>query len=81
MWKLRRTKTRILGRNDNKEQHHRPLYKVIFSLAMSLGIKPKKLVKFMDSDKVKKFAIDLSQEIKNEEKKVEKKLIDKLNKK
>lgn len=79
MWKLVRRKSKIV--KGGQKSNHKPLYKVIFTLAMILGVKPKELVKNMNMKKIQKYAEDMSSEIKKKREKEVKKVLDKLNKK
>ena len=76
MWKI---KTRRVSRP--RCPSNKLVYNTIFSLAMAIGITPKKLAKFVNMEKITKFAQDFSKELKENDKKARKKVIDKLNKK
>jgi len=76
MWKIKTTRRRVPKCTSN-----RSVYTILFSLAMAIGITPKKLAKFVNNEKVTKFAQDFSQELKDKDKKEQQKLVDKLNKK
>lgn len=76
MWKIRETRRTRRPRPDRK-----PLYDMLFALAMALGVKPKQLAKFLNQEKIQKYAEEISKEIKLKQEKDNKKLLDKLNKK
>ena len=76
MWKTKTTRTNI-----RKRHTHRPIYETMFALAMSLGITPKKLAKFLNREKVQEYAKNFSEEIRLKDEKMKKDLLDKLNKK
>jgi len=57
MWKIKTRRVRRPRCPSNKL-----VYNTIFSLAMAIGITPKKLAKFVNMEKITKFAQDISKE-------------------